>query len=186
MLLLAVMVLACGLGGYREWQVQAWGARYRRQAVFHAAAESNLRMTLEVLNRDDEVFVADRPRVGGRFYLGLSRKSGSKDLLTPWDHERHPLDLSGLEFPELDGGWDSPAYHAKYTAACKRLMAHHALMRQKYERAASHPWEALDPDPPAPTLPSSTMPVRARRRPPRPPVSTPAASPRGRPGRPDP
>jgi hypothetical protein len=160
MLLLAVAVVACALGGYRGWETKLRSDRYRRQAVFHAAAESNLRMTLEVLKRDGEPAAPERPGVGGRFYLSLSRKSGSKDLLTPWDYERDPLNPSGVKFPELDGAWDSPAYHAKYTAACERLMAYHALMRQKYERAVSHPWEALEPDPHAPTLPSSTMPVR--------------------------
>jgi hypothetical protein len=180
MLLAAILVLACGLGGYREWETRARGERYRRQAVFHAAAESNLRLTLEALRRDEDgdagardVAVVDRRPVGGRFYANLSRKPGSKDLLTPWDYERHPIDLSGLDLSGLERGWDPPAYHAKYTAACERLAAYHALMRRKYERAASHPWEALDPDPPAPTLPSSTMPIRVRRPFPRPPAQAP-------------
>jgi len=33
------------------------------------------------------------------------------------------------------------------------LIAYHARMKQKYERAASHPWEFVPPDPPAPTFP---------------------------------
>jgi hypothetical protein len=31
-----------------------------------------------------------------------------------------------------------------------RRAAWHAQLRRKYERAASHPWESLDPDPPTP------------------------------------
>jgi hypothetical protein len=41
----------------------------------------------------------------------------------------------------------------------RALTAYHALLRQEYQRAASHPWETIPPDPPHPLLaPTLTAP----------------------------
>jgi hypothetical protein len=48
----------------------------------------------------------------------------------------------------------SPVTHLEYNEATAplhaRLVAHHDIMRRKYERAARWPWLPVEPDPPEP------------------------------------
>ncbi len=55
---------------------------------------------------------------------------------------------------DIPGGDDLEATLNRYV---KSLMEHHSALRKKYEYAASHPWWAVTPDPPAPAAPGISL-----------------------------
>ncbi len=58
-------------------------------------------------------------------------------------------DLSGVD----DRLREIIATARKNRSILEPLLAHHEILRQKYERAERRPWQKVKPDPPMPTKP---------------------------------
>jgi hypothetical protein len=78
---------------------------------------------------------------GRTWILSLGPGRYGLEILDPYPPER-PKDPKGAE--EFDRRC------AETTAICRDRAAYHRRMRQKWLRAASHPWESVPPDPPPP------------------------------------
>jgi hypothetical protein len=61
-------------------------------------------------------------------------------------HERWAMRHGIVERYAVEAAAKEAAHRPELTAKA----AHHASMRQKYERAARYPWLAVEPDPPGP------------------------------------
>jgi hypothetical protein len=141
-LMIAIAITALLLGaGIGVIGLVRRARHFRQIAANHANLE---KLLLKILAQQEGIIapkeqLADRLRSAIRDYDRLSRYFPSPP---------HEMSKSLLESTmQLI---DSSRHFARF---CRDLAAYAARMREKYERAASHPWETVPPDPPSPTMP---------------------------------
>jgi hypothetical protein len=76
-----------------------------------------------------------------RWYRGLPDRPEA--LAERLDATYSTIHLELSEF-QVSGRWDCAI------PLIRKLIVYHAQLSKKYERAASHPWASVDPDPPPP------------------------------------
>jgi hypothetical protein len=77
-----------------------------------------------------------------RWYRGLPTRPEA--LAKHFDGCASTIRLEFSEF-QISGRWDGAI------PLIRKMIIYHTRLRQKYEHSASHPWMAVDPDPPPPS-----------------------------------
>jgi hypothetical protein len=108
---------------------------FRSQAVFFAAQEALCNKYIEL--------------DAGMNEMWLGRRHRALELVASSDGR--PLDRSTP--PEVVREHYRLRKNREWSDALTRQRDYYAQMKQKYEWAASHPWESVPPDPPEPRLP---------------------------------
>jgi hypothetical protein len=85
--------------------------------------------------------VAELHAAEERWYRGLPDRPEALAERLDATYSTIRLELSELQ---VSGTWDCAI------PLIRKMTIYHAQLKKKYERAASHPWASVDPDPPPP------------------------------------
>jgi hypothetical protein len=145
------LLLSCGIGAVG---LVRRSRHFRESATYHAGREQFylrslpfLERTLKEKKEDAEHF----SRLSARDRHLLPNPRGFPDDSTRSVHEQVMRKREQF-VQEIEKTIRWMTSHLQFQ---RSLAAYHAEMKQKYERAASHPWEPVPPDPPLPTLPAT-------------------------------